>query len=141
MDIFVNVKKAGVNGDELPITLFGENHPGAWGKLRVSRRKLDDKLSTDYNPVQAFTDEEKLKPGQAVPVDIEIVPLSRFWHAGQRIRVQISGRYIRDEWFEALTWDTDNKGNHIVYTGAQYDSYLQIPVIPPRFKDGNVVIR
>lgn len=141
MDLFVNIKKMSTKGEELPITLFGQNHPGVWGKLRVSRRKLDDKLSTDYNPVQAFVDEEKLEPGQIVPIDIEIVPTSRFWHKGQKIRVQVAGRYIRDDWFEALTWDTDNVGKHIIYTGGQYDSYLQIPVIPPRFRDGEIIIR
>ena len=38
MDLFVNVKKLGTDGRELPITLFGQNHPGVWGMLRVSRR-------------------------------------------------------------------------------------------------------
>lgn len=141
MDLFINIQKLSTTGEWLPITLFGERHPGAWGKMRVSRRKLDEKLSTDYNPVQAHTCDEKLEPGQIVPVDIEIVPTSWFWHKGQQIRVQVSGRYIRDEWFEPLTWDTDNKGNHLIYTGGQYESFLQIPVIPPKFQDGDIIIR
>ncbi len=141
MDLFINVQKLSTTGEFLPITLFGEPHPGSWGKMRVSRRKLDEKLSTDYNPVQAHTCDEKLEPGQIVPVDIEIVPTSRFWHKGQQIRVQISGRYIREDWFEPLYWDTDNKGNHIIYTGGKYESFLQIPVIPPKFQDGDIIIR
>lgn len=141
MDLFINVQKLSTTGEFLPITLFGEAHPGVWGKMRVSRRKLDEKLSTDYCPVQAHTCEEKLEPGQIVPVDIEIVPTSRFFHKGQQIRVQIAGRYIRGDWFEPLTWDTDNKGNHIIYTGGEYESYLQIPVIPPKFQDGDIIIR
>lgn len=141
MDLFINVQKLSTEGEFLPITLFGEPHPGVWGKMRVSRRKLDEKLSTDYCPVQAHTCDEKLEPGQIVSVDIEIVPTSRFWHKGQQIRVQVSGRYIREDWFEPLTWDTDNKGNHIIYTGGEYESFLQIPVIPPRFQDGDIIIR
>ena len=141
LDMFINVQKLSTTGEFLPVTLFGEPHPGVWGKMRVSRRKLDEKLSTDYNPVQAHTVDEKIEPGQIVPVDIELVPTSRFWHKGQQIRVQVSGRYIRGEWFEPLTWDTDNKGRHIVYTGGQYESFLQIPVIPPRFQDGDIIIR
>jgi len=140
-DLFINIQKASTDGKFLPITLFGEEHPGAWGKMRVSRRKLDPKLSTDYNPVQAHTCDEKVEPGEIVPVDIEIVPTSRFWHKGQRIRVQIAGRYIREGWFEPLTWETDNKGRHIIYTGGQYESFLQIPVIPPKFQDGDIIIR
>ncbi len=141
MDLFINVQKLSTGGDFLPVTLFGEPHPGAWGKMRVSRRKLDEKLSTDYNPVQAHTTDEKLEPGQIVPVDIEIVPHSRFWHKGQQIRVQIAGRYIREDWFEPLFWDTDNRGNHVIYTGGEHASYLQIPVIPPKFRDGDIIIR
>lgn len=141
MDLFINIQKLSTTGELLPITIFDEPHPGAWGKMRVSRRKLDEKLSTKYNPVQAHTCDEKLEPGEIVPVDIEIVPHSRFWHKGQSIRVQISGRYVRENWFEPLEWDQDNKGNHLIYTGGAYSSYLQIPVIPPKFQDGDIIIR
>lgn len=141
MDLFVNIQKISTTGEFLPIDLFGEPHPGAWGKMRVSRRKLDEKLSTDFNPVQAHICDEKLEPGQIVPVDIEIAPTSRFWHKGQGIRVQVAGRYIRENWFEPLEWDVDNKGAHLIYTGGEHDSFLQIPVIPPRFQDGDIIIR
>lgn len=141
MDLFIAVQKLSTKGDLLPVTLFGEPHPGAWGKMRVSRRKLDEKLSTDYCPVQAHICDEKLKPGQIVPVDIEIVPTSRFFHKGQQIRVSIAGRYIRGDWFEPLMWNADNQGNHLIYTGGEYESFLQIPVIPPRFQDGEIIIR
>ncbi len=67
MDLFINVQKLSTDGTFLPITLFGEPHPGVWGKMRVSRRKLDEKLSTDYCPVQAHTCEEKLEPGPNCP--------------------------------------------------------------------------
>ena len=83
----------------------------------------------------------KLRPGEIVPVDVEFVPCSRFWHKGQQIRVQVAGRYIRENWFEPLTWDVDNQGRTRIYTGGQYESFLQIPVIPPRFRDGDIIIR
>ena len=91
-DLFINVQKLSTTGEWLPITLFGEPHPGAWGKMRISRRKLDEKLSTDFQPIQAHTCDEKVKPGEIVPVDIEIWPTSRFWHKGQQIRVQMASR-------------------------------------------------
>jgi predicted acyl esterase len=141
MDLFINIQKLSTTGEFLPVTVFGEPHPGVWGKMRASRRKLDEDLSTDYCPVQAHTCDEKLKPGEIVPVDIEIVPTSRFWHKGQKIRVQIAGRYIREGWFEPLIWNSDNKGRHIIHTGNEYESYLQIPVIPPKFRDGEIIIR
>ena len=142
MDLFINVQKLDEEGNFLPVYVLGEPHPGAWGKMRVSHRALDPKLSTDFQPVQAHTKEEKLSPGEIVPVDIEIVPHSRIWHEGQKIRVQVAGRYIREPgWFERLVWQPDNKGRHIIHSGGKYDSYLQIPVIPPRYVAKNYVYR
>jgi len=109
--------------------------------MRVSHRALDEKLSTEYEPVQSHLNEEKLSPGEIVPVDIAIVPSSKLWHKGQIIRVQIAGRYIREGWFEPLSWETDNKGSHVIHTGGKYESFLQIPVIPPKYQAGNYIYR
>lgn len=142
MDLFVTIKKLSTKGEWLPVTIFGsERHPGAWGKLRVSRRHLDEKLSTEYQPVLTHDRDEKLKPGEIVPVDIEIWPLSRFWHKGQKLQLEIAGRYIRDEWFEPLIWFPDNKGDHVIHTGGKYESYLLVPEIPPRYEDGEYIYR
>ena len=135
MDLFITIKKIGTDGVELPMCVFGDSapHPGAWGKLRVSHRELDPEQSTDFQPIQSHERELKLQPGEIVPIDVEINPTSRFWHAGEKLRVQICGRYIRDEhWIEPLIWETDNVGQHVIHTGGQYDSYLQIPVIGPK---------
>ncbi|MDF1552269.1 MAG: CocE/NonD family hydrolase [Deferrisomatales bacterium] len=142
MDLFIAIQKLGENGGAMPMHVLEEPHPGAWGKMRVSRRELDEKLSSKFQPVQAHQKEEKLSPGEIVPVDIEIVPHSRFWHKGQQLRVLVSGHYIRDEnWFEPLTWDADNKGKHVIHSGGKHDSYLQIPVIPPRYVAGDYIYR
>ncbi len=142
MDLFINIQKLDEAGNFLPTNVLGEPHPGAWGKMRVSHRELDPKLSTDFQPVQAHRREQKLKPGEIVPVDIEIVPHSKIWHGGQQIRVQVAGHYIREAgWFERLVWNPDNRGNHVIYTGGKYDSYLQIPVIPPRYVAKNYIYR
>lgn len=137
MDLFINVQKLDEDGNWLPTYILGEPHPGAWGKMRVSRRELDPKQSTRFEPVQSQLKEEKLKKGEIVPVDIAIFPSSKLWHKGQQLRVQIAGRYIRENWFEPLRWDTDNKGNHIVHTGGKYDSFIQVPVIPAKYKTAN----
>jgi predicted acyl esterase len=109
--------------------------------MRVSHRELDRKWSTDFQPVQAHRKEEKLKPGEIVPVDIEIYPSSRIWHKGQQIRLHIAGRYIREGWFENLVWFPDNKGKHVIHSGGKYDSYLQVPIIPPKYRAGNYTYR
>lgn len=136
MDLFITIKKLSTEGVEQPVTFFGGTapHPGAWGKMRVSHRELDEALSTDYQPVQAHRREQKLSTGEIVPVDIEISPFSRVWHEGETLRVQVAGRYIRDpHWIEPLKWETDNQGEHVIYTGGPYDSFLQIPVTPPKY--------
>ena len=133
MDLFVNIQKLDEDGSWLPTNILGEPHPGSWGKMRVSRRDLDAKQTTKFEPVQSHQKEEKLQKGEIVPVDIAIVPSSKIWHKGQQLRVQIAGRYIREDWFEPLTWETDNKGRHIIHTGGKYDSYLHVPVIPARY--------
>ncbi|RCX09934.1 hypothetical protein DFR58_13228 [Anaerobacterium chartisolvens] len=134
IDMFVTIKKLDEDGSWLPTYILGEPHPGTWGKMRVSHRALDPKLSTKFEPVQSHLKEEKLSKGEIVPVDIAIVPSSKVWHKGQQLSVEVAGRYIREGWFEPLAWETDNKGKHIIHTGGQYDSFLQIPVIPPKYK-------
>jgi len=141
MDLFINIRKLDENGNWLPVTVLDNPHPGAWGKLRVSRRELDEKLSTDFQPVLSHRKEEKLKPGEIVPVDIEIWPQSKIWHKGQQLRVIVSGYYISEDWFLPLSYEVNNKGNHIIHTGGNYDSYLQIPVVPPKYQAGDYIYR
>lgn len=141
MDLFITIKKLDEEGNWLPTYILGEPHPGSWGKLRVSHRALDAKESKKFEPVLSHLKEEKLSKGEIVPVDIAIVPSSKIWHKGQQLRVEIAGRYIREGWFEPLAWDTDNKGNHIIHTGGKFESYLKVPVIPPKYKAGNYTYR
>ena len=62
MDIFVNIQKLSTKGEWIPITLFGEPHPGVWGKMRVSRRKQDESQAKDWLPVMSYMDIEKRSP-------------------------------------------------------------------------------
>ena len=110
-DIFVNIQKLDTKGEWLPVSVLGEPHPGTWGKMRISHRALDEEKSTHFQPIQSHLKEEKIQPGEVVPVDVELVPISRFWHKGQSLRIQIAGHYIREGWFEPLFWDTDNHGD------------------------------
>lgn len=141
MDLFINMQKLSPMGEFLYTDAIGEPHPGSWGKLRVSRRRLDDKLTTEYEPVLAHVDDQYLSPGEIVPVDIAIVPVSRIFHKGEQLRIQICGRYLREGWFEPLEWNQDNKGTHIIHTGGKYESWLQIPVIPPRIVADGYIAR
>ena len=136
MDLFVTVQKLDTEGNYVPYVIMGEVHPGFPGKLRVSHRELDEEESTDFQPIHTHRKEELLMPGEIVPVDIEIWPTSILCHAGQQLRVVVSGRYLREPgWYEPFHWDLRNKGFHIIHTGGKYDSHLLLPVIPSKYKN------
>jgi predicted acyl esterase len=132
MDIFVTLKKLDSNGNDV---LFDGCHaprrtPVSLGWLRLSKRELDPKLSTPWNPIQDFSIEKKVKPGEIVPADIEILASSTLFRKGETLRLIISGKtQVQSTRFR---YDDINKGAHLAYAGGKYDSYLQIPIVPPK---------
>ncbi|MDR0719928.1 MAG: CocE/NonD family hydrolase [Treponema sp.] len=141
MDLFVSVQKLDKDGKFLPTNIIGAPHPGTTGRLRVSLRELDKEKTTDFRPQHTYNNPQKLKKGEVVPVDIEIWPLSRIWHKGEQLRIELAGFYHREDWFEPFDYDTINEGKHIIHTGGQYDSFLQVPYIPPKYVAGDYVYR
>ena len=140
MDLFVAVQKMDKVGKCLPVLVMGKRHPGAPGKLRVSLRETDPEKSTEFQPIYPFNNPKMLKPGEIVPVDIEIWPSSRIWHPGEQLRVEVMGHYERlDDWFEPFAFQTNNKGKHVIYSGGKYDSHLLIPYTPPKYRVGDYV--
>ncbi len=155
MDLFVTVKKfAGPCDADTPLCrsleeVFGKGRiargnevqfrgmnghyadMAARGQMRVSQRELDEKLSTAWQPVQKFQGEKKLKPGEIVPVEIALLPSSTLFRKGESLRLFIQGYSPVHNPLLFYDW-LINKGRHIIYTGGQYDSYLQVPVIPPK---------
>jgi putative CocE/NonD family hydrolase len=122
MDIFAVLQKLDDKGNVLEVT-SAHSGPGPFGGLRASLRALDPKLSTDYKPVHAFRKNEFLSPGQIVALDIAILPTGIVWREGQELRLMVAG-----DLFKGPT-NAHNEGKHIIHTGPQYDSYLQLPII------------
>ncbi len=117
-------------------------YSGPKGLLRVSHRQLDPERSTPYEPYRTHTCAEPLISGQIVPVEIPICPASLRFHPGQQLRVVVAGYDLFAPILPELpVAPTRNKGEHIIHTGGRYDSYLQIPVIPPRYVAGDNVCR
>lgn len=142
MDLFPWVLKLGQNKEYLPIECMDAPYRGAWGFLRCSHRELDEKLASDFQPVHAHRKAEPMQPGEIIPVDIEMYPHSRVWHKGEYISIRLAGRFIKTEWFHdaSMNHETDNgDGIHVIHTGGKYDSYLQIPTIPPKYTSGDYV--
>jgi predicted acyl esterase len=131
MDLFVVVKKFDAQGNE--VQFRGMNGFGAdvaaKGQMRVSQRELDDKLSTPWQPVQKFSGQKKLVAGSVVPVEIALLPSSTLFRKGESLRFYVQGHHPTIQpllFYESLI----NKGEHVLYTGGKYDSYLEVPVIP-----------
>lgn len=136
MDLFVAIEKIDRTGDLVPFQYFGnhEDGPVALGWLRVSHRELDAVKSTLYQPFHKHERELKLKADETVPVEIEILPSSTLFEKGERLRVVVQGSDIYSypaEYHSQEHTNTANRGEHIIYTGADCDSHLLVPVIPP----------
>ncbi len=137
LDVFVAVLKLDGRGARVPFPFYAqfEDGPVALGWLRASHRELDTDRSTEYQPVLAHRRERKVEPGAVVPLDIEIWPSSTLFEAGESLRLIVQGSeinkypkttvpvYFRHE-------DSVNRGLHVIHTGAGYDSYLLVPLIP-----------
>jgi predicted acyl esterase len=135
MDLFVALEKIDRTGDIVPFQFFGnhEDGPVALGWLRVSHRELDEKKSTSYQPVHKHDKEIKLKPNEIVSVEIEILPSGTLFERGETLRVVVQGSDIYtypEEYHSNGHTDTVNKGEHVIYTGGEYDSHLLVPIIP-----------
>ena len=99
------------------------------GWLRVSHRELDPERSTPHQPVLKHERVQLVQPGQVVGVEIEILPSSTRFEAGESLRLVIAGR---DVFSNAMHHhqETCNAGSHTIYTGGAHDSHLLLPIIP-----------
>ena len=134
MDLFVAIEKIDRTGDIVQFPFYTNHNTGpvALGWLRVSHRELDEKKSTSYQPFYKHQREMKLKPGEIVPVDVEIWPSSTLFERGEKLRVIVQGSdiYYYTDPLMLEHRSTINNGEHVIYTGGKYDSHLLVPVIP-----------
>jgi predicted acyl esterase len=92
-DLFLVLRVFDPAGKE--VTFIGSNDPRVpvgLGWLRASHRKLDPKLSEPYRPSHTHDEEQPLKPGEPVEVDVEIWPTSIVVPSGYRLALTVSGR-------------------------------------------------
>lgn len=87
MDLAVRVEKLSRDGQPLPDRTG--NLIAATGLMRVSMRQLDEARSTEAEPYYTFTTEQKLKPGEIVPVEIEIWPMGLYFDKGEILQLTV----------------------------------------------------
>lgn len=145
MDLFVLIQKLDAQGTPLQqftvpnqsarihdVTDHGATvlrYKGSDGRLRVSARHLDDNLSTDDVPAHSFDRVEKLSPGEVVGIEIDLLPIGWAFHPGEQLRFVISSRNLLGTIMPGIAEYTGaNAGQHVIHTGGQHASYLQLPI-------------
>lgn len=104
-------------------------YKGTDGRLRVSMRHLDQKLSTEEVPAHSFDRVEKLSPGQVVDVEIDLLPVGLTFYPGEQLRLVVSGRSLLGTMMPGnREYAPANSGRHVLHTGGDRASYLQLPV-------------
>ena len=86
MELSVSVQKLGADGK--PYGSDPMSTIKATGLLRVSQRRLDP-ASTPSEPLLSNTDEQPLRAGEIVPVDINIWPMGMIYHKGQTLQLTV----------------------------------------------------
>jgi len=141
MDLFIGVHKLDRRGSEVYLPDFNHTENGrvASGWLRVSHRELDEQRSTPYQPWLKHQRLLKLKPGEIVPVEIEILPSSTLFRAGESVQVTIQGSEVPRAALMALSADHTairyehkellNQGRHFIHCGGKHDSHLLVPLV------------
>ena len=145
MDLFVLIQKLDAYGTPLQqftvpnqsarchdVTDHGTSilrYKGSDGRLRVSARHLDDKLSTEDIPAHSFDRVKKLSPGEIVDIEIELLPIGWAFQRGEQLRFVISSRNLLGTMMPGMREYTGaNSGQHVIHAGGLHASYLQLPI-------------
>jgi uncharacterized protein len=92
-DVFLALRVFAPDGSE--VTFRGSNDPRTpvgLGWLRASHRKLDPQKSLPYRPWHSHDEIQKLNPGEAVELEIEIWPTCIVIPAGYRLALAVRGK-------------------------------------------------
>jgi predicted acyl esterase len=92
-DIFIVLRVFSRNGKEIVFQGALDPHtPISQGWLRASHRQLDPELSAPYRPYHTHDEEQPLRPGEVVELDVEIWPTSIVVPAGYRLGLTVRGK-------------------------------------------------
>jgi predicted acyl esterase len=154
-DIFIVLRVFSPDGKESVFQGAIDPHtPVSQGWLRASHRKLDPGLSTTYRPYHTHDEQQPLRPGEVVALDVEIWPTSIVVPAGYRIGLTVRGKdyvYQGPSGGRLANFKNELKGcgpflhddprdrpseifggKTTLHVGAERASYLLLPVIPAR---------
>ena len=99
------------------------------GWLRASHRAIDPEKSKPYRPFRRHDNAEPLTPGEIYEFAIEVMPTSRLFKAGHRIRLQVAPA---DSPLHDVPLNHHfgmRFGVDTIYHDAEHPSHLVLPVI------------
>jgi len=139
MDVFAILRVFDPEGRESTFVGAHEPVPMALGWLRASHRKTDPARSQPYRPWHTHDEVQKLVPGEAVALDVEIWPTSMVFPKGWRLVLTLQGHdfivappgRMRHDHPEDRPPE-EFGGANTVYTGGERASHLLMPLIPAR---------
>ncbi len=138
MDLFVTLRMFDPAGKEVAFTGASDLTPVARGWLRASHRKQDVAMTLPYRPYHSHDEVQKLTPGEAYELDVEIWPASIVFPAGYRLVLTIQGRDFETHDIPGRILHNSEQdrpraefdGLCSILTGPEHDSYLLLPRIP-----------
>lgn len=144
MDLFVMLQKLDANGRALsvvnppkaipPLKIVSKKranivrYKGSPGRLRVSMRALDEDASRGKQPRHTFDRMEKLAPGEIVEAVIPLAPIGMTFEAGEQLRITVSEQNLNGPVVPLYSGvlDTVNSGEHVIHTGPNLPSRIEI---------------
>jgi len=106
-------------------------YKGPTGILRASNRKINTSKSMHENwPYYTHDEVQKITPGDVVKLEIGIWAMGIEYEAGESIVLEVSGHSRGIVEFGKDKQHNDNKGQHVLHLGGEYDSHLILPVVP-----------
>lgn len=146
-DLFFTFRGFAPDGSE--VTFQGANEPKtplSQGWMRASHRKLDPKLSLPYRPYHAHDEIQPLVPGAVYELDVELWPTCIVLPKGYWVELLIGGSDFERPGTQGPfkgsgpfyhTYPSDHPsgvydGATNLYSGAKSDSYLLVPIVPPK---------
>ena len=130
MAVFVGVDKLSSDSERVPFNgvVGNKSDTLARGLIQVSRRELDESLSTPWQPVLKNTSCRFLEAFEIVPVDISILPSSTLFEPGEWLQLTIAPEVVVPT-YPFRKSNRCNRGMHVVHLGGAYDSHLLVPEI------------
>jgi len=98
-------------------------------KRQVSRRALDEQRSKPGQPELVHNIDEKLSPGEIVPVSLAMYPHATYFAGGESLQIEIAGRDLLEHPVYRKVFG-GQPGIHVIHVGGSYPSRLQISAMP-----------